>query len=41
MAIEDEYKEVHYNQYCKTCKHKDTDETEEPCNECMDNPANL
>lgn len=33
--------EVYFHEYCKTCKFKDTSETEEPCNECLDNPMNL
>ena len=24
-------KECYYDQYCKKCKHKDVEETEEPC----------
>ena len=41
------YKEVFFNVYCPTCKHKDIKETdiytddakEEPCNECLTVPA--
>lgn len=33
-------KEVYYHQYCKTCKHKDVKNTEEPCNECLSEPVN-
>lgn len=36
-----EYKEVYFNQYCKTCKHKDVKDTDDPCNECLDEPINL
>lgn len=35
------YKEVYYDIYCETCKHKDAKEWEEPCNECIDNFVNL
>lgn len=35
------YKEVYYDQYCETCKHKDVKDTDEPCNECLDKPINL
>lgn len=28
-------KEVFYFAYCSKCKHKDLDESEEPCNECL------
>ena len=41
MAIDEEYREVLFGKYCKTCKHKDCEDTEEPCNECLDNPTNL
>ena len=34
-------KEVYFNQYCKTCKHKDVEDVKDPCNECLDNPVNL
>lgn len=34
-------KEVYFNQYCKLCKHEKVSDTEEPCNECLDNPINL
>lgn len=34
------YKEVYFNQYCKTCKHAKKKEHEEPCEECLDNPIN-
>lgn len=35
------YKEVYYHEYCKTCRHKDTKETEAPCCECLGEPINL
>ena len=31
---------VNYDIYCQTCKYKDLDGIEEPCNECLDNPVN-
>ena len=34
------YKEVYYDQYCKTCKHEKIEEMREPCCECLDNPVN-
>ena len=33
-------KEVYYHQYCKSCKHKDLKNTEEPCDECLSEPTN-
>lgn len=37
--MEDE-KIVRYDRYCKNCKHKDLDQADEPCNECLSNPTN-
>lgn len=34
-------KEVYFDQYCKSCKHKDKGEVDDPCNECLDEPVNL
>lgn len=31
---------VEFDEYCKTCKHKDTDGFKDPCNECLENPVN-
>lgn len=36
-----EYKEIYFHEYCKTCKHSDIMDIEEPCNECLNNPVNL
>lgn len=35
------YKEVYFDQYCKTCKHKKANETEQPCDECLGESTNL
>ena len=35
------FKEVHFNEYCKTCISKDTDESEDPCYECLAEPVNM
>ena len=35
------YKEVYFEQYCKTCKHKDTNEADDPCDECLSEPMNI
>ena len=35
------YKEVHFHEYCKNCKHEKLEETEEPCDECMTESVNL
>ena len=39
--MEYEYKEVYFHEYCKTCKYEDVDDIEDPCNECLSEPANL
>ena len=39
--MDDNFKEVYFDLYCKTCKHKESKETEYPCDECLDNPINL
>lgn len=39
--LDHEYKEVYFHEYCKTCKYKDVDDVKDPCNECLDEPANL
>lgn len=39
--MEGDYKEVYFDQYCKTCKHKEVWEGEDPCAECLDEPYNV
>ena len=34
------FKEVYFDQYCKTCEHKEKEEKENPCNECLNEPVN-
>lgn len=36
--MEDTYKEVYFDQYCKTCKHEKKAETDEPCDDCLNYP---
>ena len=31
---------VDFKKYCKTCKHYDQKEWEDPCNGCLDTPVN-
>lgn len=33
-------KEVFYEKFCPTCAHRDVKESEDPCAECLDEPAN-
>lgn len=35
------YLEVYFDQYCKTCEYKDLPEVKDPCNECLATPMNL
>ena len=30
---------VRFDIYCSRCEHAETNETDDPCNECLDNPA--
>ena len=39
--MDDQYKEVYFGQYCKTCKHIELEENKEPCDECLSEPINL
>lgn len=39
--MEDIYKEVDFNTYCKTCKHFLKEEWEEPCDDCLEEPSRL
>ena len=34
------YKFVEFQKYCGNCKHKDIEETKNPCNECLTSPVN-
>lgn len=37
----DKYKEVRFDEYCKTCKYEAKNEDQDPCDECLSNPVNL
>ena len=41
IFMDDNYKEVRFDQYCQKCKHYNKNEDEEPCDECLNNPVNL
>ena len=34
-------KEVRFDQYCETCKHKNVPDVKDPCNECLSEPCRL
>lgn len=36
MELKD--KEVYFDLYCKSCKYYKTDESEDPCDECLEYP---
>lgn len=33
-------KEVYFDQYCKSCKHRGLKESKDPCNDCLAEPSN-
>ena len=33
------FKEVYFDNFCAKCKHKDKEETDEPCSTCLGNPV--
>ena len=39
--MENSYKEVYFDQYCKTCKHKELPEDKDPCDDCLNEPVNI
>lgn len=39
--MDDNYKEVYFVEYCKTCKHLKKTEEDEPCCDCVSEPVNL
>ena len=36
----DTYKIVNFDEYCKKCEHYETEEHEEPCHVCLNEPVN-
>ena len=34
-------KEVNYSKYCRCCKYRKLEETEDPCNECLSEPGRI
>lgn len=39
--MDDNYKFVDFDKYCKTCKHYDLNDVDDPCFDCLDKPTNL
>lgn len=36
-----ETKEVYFDKYCETCKHREKAEADDPCDECLAEPVNV
>lgn len=36
-----ELREVYFDKYCKMCEARNTSETDEPCNTCLESPVNV
>ena len=34
-------KEIDFYKYCKTCKHKNNKESQDPCHECLNNSIGI
>lgn len=34
-------KEVYFDKYCQSCKHNNTKEYKDPCNDCLAEPNNI
>ena len=41
LSMNEEYLEVDFKKYCKTCKYEKLGEKFDPCNECLDYGYNL
>lgn len=39
--MDEDYREVKFDAYCKNCKYCEVPEIEEPCNECLEQSVNL
>lgn len=39
--MDDNYKEVYFDEYCETCEYKDLKESDDPCDECLAEPARV
>ena len=39
--MDENYKEVYFHEYCKTCENEKSKDTDEPCNECLTEGARL
>lgn len=39
--MDNDYREVDFHKYCKTCKYEKKIEWKEPCNQCLEHFANI
>lgn len=39
--MDEGFREVMYHKYCESCKYKDKKNYEDPCDECLSEPARL
>ena len=39
--MDNKYKEVYFDIYCKSCKYDELHDHDEPCNDCLDHPVNV
>lgn len=39
--MDENYKEVYFSEYCAKCKHENVPEGDDPCHECLNEPARL
>lgn len=39
--MDEDFREVRFDLYCRDCTHNEVPETESPCNECLEEPTNL
>lgn len=39
--MEGDFKEVNFDKYCKTCKYRKNKEYEDPCYDCLGEPARI
>lgn len=39
--IDNDYKEVYFDEFCPKCKYKTNKENESPCDECLEECMNL
>lgn len=40
-TMNEEYLEVNFEKYCKTCQNKELEEKFDPCNRCLEHGCNL